>query len=64
MKEKKEYLEYLSNRKKYSNNTVLGYEEDIDFFLEFLNREKIDILRVDYNTIRKFYNYRLVSKVY
>ena len=57
MKYEEEYLEYLSNRKKYSDNTVLGYKEDIDFFLEFLSKEKIDVLKVNYSTIREFYNY-------
>lgn len=57
MKYEEEYLEYLSLRKKYSKNTVLSYKEDIDFFLEFLSKNKIDILSVDYNCIRKFFEY-------
>ena len=53
----KEYLDYLTYQKKYSKNTVLNYEEDIEFFLNFLNDKKVDILKVDYNVIRKFYNH-------
>ena len=53
----KEYLDYLSYQKKYSNNTVLNYKEDIDFFIEFLDKNKISLLDVDYNNIRDFYNY-------
>ena len=52
-----EYLEYLSYQKKYSENTVLGYKEDIDFFLDFLDKNKIDILKVDYTDIRMFFEY-------
>ena len=57
MNYKDEYLNYLSYQKKYSNNTVLNYEEDINFFLEFLSKNKTDILDVDYSNIRDFYNY-------
>lgn len=53
----KKYLNYLLYQKKYSKNTVLNYEEDLTFFKEYLNKEKIDVLKVDYASIRSFYNY-------
>ena len=53
----KKYLNYLLYQKKYSKNTVLNYEEDLTFFKEYLNKEKIDVLKVDYALIRSFYNY-------
>lgn len=57
MNYKKEYLDYLSYQKKYSTNTVLNYEEDINFFIDFLKTNKLDILKIDYSVIRMFYNY-------
>lgn len=57
MNYKEKYLDYLLYQKKYSENTVIGYEEDIDFFLDFLDKNSIMLLKVDYNDIRLFYSY-------
>jgi len=51
------YLNYLLYQKKYSKNTVLNYEEDLNFFKKYLNIEKTSVLKVDYTLIRNFYNY-------
>ena len=53
----KKYLEYLTYQRNYSENTIKGYEEDLLFYQSFLNEQEIDILEVDYQAIRKFYNY-------
>lgn len=53
----KKYLDYLLYQKKYSKNTILGYEEDLLFFMKYLNIENISVLDVDYSFIRGFYNY-------
>lgn len=53
----KKYLDYLLYQKKYSKNTILGYEEDLLFFMKYLNIENISVLDVDYSLIRGFYNY-------
>lgn len=53
----KKYLDYLLYQKKYSKNTVLGYEEDLVFFENFLEKNSTNLLDVDYSFIRKFYNY-------
>ena len=62
MKYEEDYLNYLTYQKKYSKNTVLGYKEDIDYFLSFLEDNKIDILKVDYNNIRYYFEYMEKSK--
>lgn len=51
------YLEYLLYQKKYSENTITSYEEDLEFFKKYLEENKINFLKVDYVVIRKFYNY-------
>lgn len=51
------YLEYLLYQKKYSENTITSYEEDLEFFKKYLEENKINFLKVDYAVIRKFYNY-------
>ncbi|MGM9879376.1 MAG: site-specific tyrosine recombinase/integron integrase [Bacilli bacterium] len=51
------YLEYLSYQKKYSENTIINYEEDLEFFKKYLEESKINFLKVDYTIIRKLYNY-------
>lgn len=51
------YLEYISYQKKYSENTIASYEEDLEFFRKYVEEKKTNFLKVDYVIIRKFYNY-------
>lgn len=51
------YLEYLLYQKKYSENTITSYEEDLEFFKKFLEENKANPLKVDYAIIKRFYNY-------
>ena len=51
------YLEYLLYQKKYSENTITSYEEDLEFFKKFLEENKANLLKVDYAIIKRFYNY-------
>lgn len=53
----KKYLEYLIYQRNYSKNTIKGYEKDLLFYQNFLNKHCLDILMVEYQSIRKFYNY-------
>lgn len=62
MNYKEKYLDYLLYQKKYSKNTVIGYEEDIDFFLDFLKESNLFLLKVDYNDIRFFNSYMEKNK--
>ena len=52
-----DYLDYLLYQKNYSKNTILNYEEDLIFFTEYVEREEISFLDIDYAFIRGFYNY-------
>lgn len=47
-----EYLKYLKYQKNYSSLTIDSYEEDLVFFLDFLNKENLDVLSVVYDDIR------------
>ena len=51
------YLDYLLYQKNYSKNTILNYEEDLNFFKNFLDDRKISFLDLEYKDIRSFYNY-------
>lgn len=53
----KSYLDYLLYQKKYSDNTVTGYHEDLMFFKGFLDSKSISFVDVDYSVIRDFYSY-------
>ena len=41
------YLEYISYQKKYSENTIINYEDDLEFFRKYLEENKINFLKVD-----------------
>lgn len=47
-----EYLKYLKYQKNYSSLTIDSYEEDLVKYLEFLEKENLDILSVTYDDIR------------
>lgn len=47
------FIEYL-NDKNYSKYTIHSYQKDLSFFEEFLNREKVEIVKVDYSLLRKY----------
>lgn len=48
----KEYEDYLRIDKKYSNNTIMSYMNDLNKFDSFLNNK--DITKIDKTTIRAF----------
>ncbi len=51
------YLEYLKYQRHYSELTISSYEEDLVFFKEYIEENKVSFLDIDYAFIRKFYNY-------
>ncbi len=51
------YLEYLRFNKNYSDNTILSYEEDIMEYLEYLERECLNVYDVKYSDIRFLLDY-------
>lgn len=49
------FLSYMEFERGYSKNTVKGYEENIEYFFQFLEDKKYnDIKKIDYNVIRQF----------
>ena len=51
------YLDYLKYQRNYSDLTILNYKDDLYFFKEYVDKQKISFLDIDYAFIRKFYNY-------
>ncbi len=51
------YLDYLSYQKKYSKNTINVYREDLIFYKDYVEVNKLSFLDIDYKNIREFYNY-------
>ena len=49
-----EYLSFLKNTKKSSDNTIQAYKRDLNFFFEYLNKNKIEYLNVEYDDIQKY----------
>ena len=57
MKELPIYLEYLEYQRHYSRYTIDNYERDIEEFLDYLKRESIDYLKLEYSDIRLYLAY-------
>lgn len=51
-KSKNDYLDYLKFQKNYSDYTILSYKNDIDEYLDYLNKEAIDFKEVEYSDLR------------
>ena len=49
-----EYLNFLKKTKKSSDNTIQAYKRDLNFFFEYLNKNKIEYLNVEYDDIQKY----------
>ena len=57
IKEEKKFLDYLSNIRNYSNYTVTNYEEDLKKYKEYLERENLNYLDIEYSDIRLYLMY-------
>ena len=60
MKDKKyldEYLEYLKYQKAYSDYTIENYKNDILEFFEYLEKEKLNYLKIEYSDTRFYLMY-------
>ena len=62
MKYLEEYIKYLTYEKHYSNHTIINYESDILEFIEYLEKESIKLLKIDYAFIRGYLNYLVNDK--
>lgn len=50
----KKFLDYILKQKNYSINTVKNYEIDISEFNDYLNKEGINYLDIDYDSIKGY----------
>ncbi|MBR2998036.1 MAG: tyrosine recombinase [Bacilli bacterium] len=57
MKELNSYLDCLKYQKNYSSYTVLNYKDDILEYFDFLKREELSFLDVEYSDIRFYLMY-------
>ena len=58
-----EFLEVLQFEKKYSDNTILNYQKDLDNFTNFLYELGYENFKdIDYQLIRKYLNYLYEKK--
>jgi len=64
IRSEKEFLDYLKHELNYSDNTIKGYKQDIDLFLDYLFNEGIDYTKVDKLVIRNFMQIRLTAYTY
>lgn len=51
-----EFLEVLEFEKKYSNYTILNYQNDLEDFCQFIEDKKISYKKIDYSVIREYLN--------
>ena len=57
----KEFIEYLKQIKKYSDNTLLNYELDLEKFYEYTEKYKIDIKKIEYKDILNYISYLKIN---
>ena len=57
------FLDYLKYERNYSNNTIIGYQNHLDIFIEYLSNKGINnINSVSYNIIRNYINFLYEKK--
>ena len=49
-----DYLNFLKNTKKSSDNTIQAYKRDLNFFFEYLKKNNLEYLNVEYDDIQKY----------
>ena len=57
MKYLEEFLNYLKYQKNYSDETIRSYKIDLDELFDYLNKESVDYLDIDYDVIRIYLMY-------
>lgn len=57
MKYIEKYLEYLRVVKKYSEKTIISYYDDLILYNEFLGNKFINILDINYDTVKEYMKY-------
>ena len=54
---KEEFLKYLENIRKYSSNTIINYELDINLFEKYLSLKKTNLKSIKYKEVLDFISY-------
>lgn len=54
---KDDFIEYLKYQKHYSDHTITSYNFDIDRYNDYLKKNNINYLKVEYDDISEFLNY-------
>ena len=49
-----DYLNFLKNTKKSSDNTIQAYKRDLNLLLEYIKANNIDYLNVEYDDVQKY----------
>ncbi len=52
-----EFINYLSNEKRYPDTTLTSYERDLDLYYDFIKLKKINYLDISKDEIREFLKY-------
>ena len=52
-----EFLDYLKYQKNYSDYTIVSYENDIEEYFKYLNKESLDFKNVVYSDLRFYLMY-------
>ena len=63
MKDLENYIDYLLYQKKYSQNTAIGYKNDILLFFMYLEKESLNYLDIEYSDIRLYFEYLDLKKL-
>lgn len=56
------YLEYLKYQKNYSDYTIISYENDIEEFLNYIERETLNFKKIEYSDLRFYLMYLKEAK--
>jgi len=51
------FLKYIKNEKRYPENTVISYSNDLNTYYSFIKAKKINYLTINKEEIRKFLKY-------
>lgn len=51
------FLEYLTYQRNYSNYTVISYQKDLSIYQNYLKKENLDYLKVEYSDLRFYLIY-------
>ena len=54
---KEDFLEYLEKVKNYSDYTIINYREDLNKYYDYLEKNNIDLMNIEYKNILDYISY-------